>query len=173
MALADMTLALATDRAVFSHSAIDAGTKYLLMEAPKPPEAGTLLDLGCGYGPIACALARRSPGAHVVAVDINERARQLCVDNAAANELPNVTVDTDAPGPFAAIYSNPPIRIGKVALHALLTTWLARLDVGAPAYLVVHQHLGADSLQRWLSESGWAAERYGTRQGYRILDVRR
>ena len=72
---------------------------------------------------------------------------------------------------LATIWSNPPIRIGKAALHALLTTWLERLAEGGRAWFVVQKHLGSDSLARWLEEEGWTARRVRSRSGYRILDV--
>jgi 16S rRNA (guanine1207-N2)-methyltransferase len=175
--LPDLSLTLHTDSGVFAGSAVDPGTKILLLEAPAPPAAGELLDLGCGYGPIALTLASRSPGAHVWAVDVNERARALCAANAEANGLSNVTVAAPDAVPdhvrFAALWSNPPIRIGKAALHALLLQWLDRLTPDGVAALVVQKHLGADSLVRWLGDQGWPTTRRGSRQGYRILDVNR
>ena len=44
---------------VFSGNRVDLGTSVLLRQAPEPPEEGTFLDLGCGWGPIALALASR------------------------------------------------------------------------------------------------------------------
>ena len=73
---------------------------------------------------------------------------------------------------FDAIWSNPPIRIGKPALHDLLATWLARLDAGGSASLVVQKHLGADSLLRWLIELGYRCDRVGSKAGFRLLTVR-
>lgn len=175
LALPDMTLTLTTDRGVFAHGRVDTGTKLLLLEGPAVPAGGDVLDLGCGYGPVACTLARRSPGATVWAVDVNERARVLCAHNAAANLLDNVRVaaPTDVPDDvrFAAIWSNPPIRVGKAALHEMLTTWLGRLAPGGTAHLVVQRHLGADSLAAWLSGEGWTVLRRASRQGYRLLDL--
>ena len=81
--------------------------------------------------------------------------------------------DARLPGRYDLIWSNPPIRIGKPALHGLLAAWLALLAPGAAAYLVVQRNLGSDSLQRWLESSGWTAERYAARAGYRVLEVRR
>ncbi len=172
LALPDLTVELETDRGVFSAERVDPGTKLLLQDAPLPPPSGDLLDLGCGYGAIAVVLARRAPGARVWAVDVNERARSLAAANAAG--LGNVTVCPPDAVPssthFAALYSNPPIRIGKGALHDLLAGWVPRADV---AYLVVSKHLGADSLARWMvSERGWTVERLGSRLAYRILAVR-
>ncbi len=175
--LPDRSLALTTDRGVFSADRVDPGTKYLLLEAPEPPSTGTFVDLGCGYGPIACTLAARTPGSTVWALDVNERALELCQLNATALSLVNVRVAAvaDAPGDLAVdlIWSNPPIRIGKAALHELLTTWLGRLTPSGSAVLVVQKHLGADSLQRWLGDGGWSADRLGSRVGYRLLHVRR
>lgn len=175
--LPDRSLVLATDRGVFSGDRIDPGTKYLLLEAPAPPEAGSFVDLGCGYGPIACTLASRAPGATVWAVDVNTRALDLCRSNAASLGLANVRTMTpdDVPDDltFDLLWSNPPIRVGKEALHDLLVTWLDRLTPSGRAVLVVQKHLGADSLQRWLGTAGWSVDRLGSRTGYRLLDVRR
>jgi 16S rRNA (guanine1207-N2)-methyltransferase len=175
--LPDRSLTLTTDRGVFSGDRVDPGTKYLLLDAPDPPETGTFVDLGSGYGPIACTLAARAPAATVWAVDVNTRAVDLCRENAAALGLGNVRAveagEVPADLTVDLLWSNPPIRIGKAALHDLLTTWLARLGDGGRAVLVVQKHLGADSLQRWLGDSGWTAERLGSRTGYRLLQVTR
>ncbi len=180
--LPDMHLALATDAGVFSPGRLDPGTRLLLETAPPPPAHGDLLDLGAGYGPLALALASRSPGARIWAVDVNSRALELCAANAASAGLANVRC-VPAPGPgqyssslpasYQLIWSNPPIRIGKAALHAMLEAWLGRLAPGAVAYLVVQRNLGSDSLQRWLAAGGWQAARYAARAGYRVLEVRR
>jgi len=148
--LPDVYLELDTDSGMFSPGRLDPGTRFLLEAAPLPPASGDLLDLGCGYGPVACTLATRAPGATVWAVDVNERALGLCARNAAGAGLGNVRCVTpgspDLPGAFAGIWSNPPVRIGKVPLHDLLRTWLASLAPGARACLVMGRNLGADSL---------------------------
>lgn len=175
LALPDVTLDLATDRGVFSRGDIDPGTKLLLLEAPAPAAAGHALDLGCGYGPIALTLASRAPGATVWAVDVNRRARDLTATNAEAAGLANVRVAEPDGVPddvrFATIWSNPPIRVGKAALHELLQRWLPRLAPGGRAVLVVQKHLGADSLLRWLEQGGHPTTRLGSRMGYRLLEV--
>ncbi len=173
--LPDVYLELATDSGVFSPGRLDPGTRFLLERGPLPPSSGDLLDLGCGYGPIACVLASRAPGATVWAVDVNERALALCAANAAAAGLPNVRcVLPSAPGlpaSLAGIWSNPPVRIGKPALHAMLSGWLPRLSPGAAATLVMGRNLGADSLHAWLGEQGWSVRRLAARSGYRLLRV--
>ena len=173
--LADGPLRFDTDRGVFSHGRLDSGTEVLLGAAGPLPESGDLLDLGCGAGPLALTMARRRPGSTVWAVDINERAVERCAANAARLGLSNVraVVPDGVPDEvrFAAIWSNPPIRIGKPALHELLTRWLGRLAPEGVAHLVVHKHLGSDSLARWLESEGWTVRRVASRGGYRLLDV--
>ena len=173
--LPDVYLELDTDSGVFSPGRLDPGTRVLLEKAPGPPASGDILDLGCGYGPIACVLAARSPGATVWAVDVNERALGLCARNAARAGLGNVRCVTpsspEIPRHFAGIWSNPPVRIGKAALHDLLLSWLARLAPDALASLVMGRNLGADSLHSWLEKQGWPVTRLAARSGYRLLVV--
>jgi 16S rRNA (guanine1207-N2)-methyltransferase len=175
LVLADLHLRLVTDRGMFSPDRVDPGTRVLLETVPSPPPAGDLLDLGCGYGPIALTMASRSPQAMVWGVDVNERALAVAERNAQTAGLDNVRfIPADRIDPalrFAAIWSNPPIRIGKQALHELLTTWLSRLAPGGRAHLVVQKNLGSDSLQRWLIGQGHATERLASRAGYRVLAV--
>lgn len=172
--LPDRTIHLDADAGVFSPDRVDPGTKLLLMELPELAE-GPVVDLGCGYGPIACTVALRHPELAVIAVDVNPRARELCARNAAAAGADVTVLDPDQAEELtgiATIVSNPPIRIGKAALHDLLVDWLGRLRPAGSAYLVVNKHLGADSLARWLAERGHQVERMASRQGYRVLSVR-
>lgn len=174
--LGDVAFTMLTDRGVFSHGRLDPGTSLLLRQGPPLPASGHVADLGCGAGAIALTIACRAPGVTVWAIDVNERARALTATNAARNGIANVRVVAPEEVPtdvrFATIWSNPPIRIGKQALHDLLERWLARLEPSATAVLVVHKHLGADSLQRWLIERGHPTERLVSRGGYRLLEVR-
>ncbi|WP_230976557.1 class I SAM-dependent methyltransferase [Georgenia wutianyii] len=167
-----------TAAGVFSGDRLDLGTRVLLEAAPDPAPSGTLVDLGCGWGPVTLALAAASPAARVVAVDVNERARDLTARNAAALGLRNVVVATPEeaadllPDGITELWSNPPIRIGKPALHELLRTWLGRLAPEGRAYLVVGKNLGADSLHRWIeTELALPTERLSSSKGFRVLDV--
>lgn len=158
---------------VFSGHRLDLGTSVLLREVT-PPEEGHVLDLGCGVGTIAVGLAIASPGITVTAVDINEHAVKLTALNAARQHVAD-RVSACAPGSVSAgelfdeIWSNPPIRIGKEALHELLLTWLPRLVPGGAAWLVVGKNLGGDSLQRWLIDQGYPTERFASAKGFRVL----
>jgi 16S rRNA G1207 methylase RsmC len=176
--VAGETRTLTTARGVFSGDRLDPGTGVLLRDAPDPADAGLLLDLGCGYGPITVSLALRAPSATVWAVDVNERARALTEENAAAlgvGDRVHVAAPDDVPADlrFDAIWSNPPIRIGKPALHELLRRWLPRLADGGTAWLVVARNLGADSLAHWLTGQGYVVRRHASSKGYRVFAVRR
>lgn len=177
-------LTVETSGGIFSPRGLDKGTAVLLEEAPDP--VGTeLLDLGCGWGPLTIALAHcAEPGARVTAVDVNERSLGLTRDNAAGagagavEALLPEQVPTDRR--FDTIWSNPPIRIGKDALHELLLLWLPRLDQDGTAWLVVQKNLGADTLQSWLqqalpdhTEGPWRVRRATTAKGFRVLTVHR
>ena len=173
--LSDTAFTMETDTGVFSRGHVDAGTSFLLRSDPPLVSSGHVLDLGSGSGPIALAMARRSPDATVWAVDVNSRARALCERNAKRNKLTNIRVahpdEVPADVRFSTIWSNPPIRIGKQALHALLLEWLGRMTDDGTACLVVQKHLGADSLQNWLTNEGHPTERMASKSGFRLLAV--
>lgn len=178
--LAGRDLELTTSSGVFSPDRLDSGTSVLLSNVPAPPPGGNLLDLGCGWGPIALSLAMESPRATVWAVDVNERSLELVRRNAAALGLANIHAcrpeEVPADAMFTAIWSNPPIRVGKNELHAMLLHWLPRLEPGSDAWLVVQRNLGSDSLQRWLQAElprDFAVLRAATNKGYRVLRCRR
>lgn len=169
---------LITADGVFSGDRLDLGTSVLLREAPVPEGTPRLLDLGTGYGPIALALATGCPGATVDAVDVNDRALALCRDNARALSLADRVralrpEEVHPEARYDEIWSNPPIRIGKEALHELLLSWLPRLAPEGVARLVVGRNLGADSLQRWLVEQSYRCDRLASAKGFRVFTVRR
>ena len=173
--VADRDITIGTDRGVFARKGVDQGTMVLIESAARPPSTGNFLDLGCGSGPIALTLAAYSPNATVYAIDINDRARALTDSNAQRNLLSNVVAcapdEIDESIRFDVMWSNPPIRIGKQELHALLLTWLSRLSVTGEAWLVINRNLGSDSLAVWLNEQGYLTERLTSKRGFRVLRV--
>ena len=181
--IADRILTVDVANGVFSAGKLDPGTAVLLDHVSAPP-TGTLVDLGCGWGPITMAMALQSPEATIWAVDVNERALDLTRRNVkrlrASINAAHVNVATPADVPrdllFDELWSNPPIRIGKKALHALLTMWLPRLRSGGQAHLVVQRNLGSDSLARWIGGQidndgqHWGeVERVASAKGFRVL----
>jgi len=169
-----------TASGTFSPLRLDVGTSVLIDHLERAPKDGNILDLGCGWGPIALNLAKNSPMAKVWAVDVNNRSLELTDTNAKTVGLTNIQTATPDSVPkdikFSGIWSNPPIRIGKKELHDLLLSWLPRLENGASAYLVVQKNLGSDSLQKWLAETlvdGYEVSRLTSVKTYRILKVLR
>ena len=178
--IAGRTVELSTANGIFSPERVDAGTQVLLSSVPAPPPGGNLLDLGCGWGPIALTLASESSNATVWAVDVNERALDLVRRNATVMGLTNVNavLPQDVPDDvqFTTIWSNPPIRVGKNELHSMLQKWMPRLDQGSDAWLVVQKNLGSDSLHRWMDDvftSELAVTRVATKKGFRVLRARK
>jgi 16S rRNA (guanine1207-N2)-methyltransferase len=176
-------LELTSGSGVFANGRLDIGTAILFRET-EPPTGGRILDLGCGYGVIGLAVcvawsrqAGPAPG-RVTAVDVNRRALLLANENAealgVADRFTAVTPEEVPTGEtYDEIWSNPPIRIGKAALHELLLTWLPRLAPDGRAVMVVGKNLGADSLQRWLGEQGYPTTRLASAKGFRVLESRR
>ena len=171
-------LELTTGSGVFAQGRLDIGTGVLLRETAPPTQAREVLDLGCGYGVIGLAVAVAVPEARVTAVDVNERALLLARENAerlgVADRFRAVRPDEVDPGlRFDEIWSNPPIRVGKEALHELLLQWLPRMGPDGRAVMVVGKNLGADSLTRWLGEQGFPTSRTASAKGFRVLSSRR
>ncbi|EUJ47314.1 hypothetical protein PROCOU_09446 [Listeria rocourtiae FSL F6-920] len=108
-----------SDTGVFSKTTVDFGSRLLIESFEASDSAGKMLDVGCGYGPIALAFAKSYPEAQVDMVDVNDRALELSVENAANNGLTNIRVfessvyDGVRDSDYTDIISNPPIRAGK------------------------------------------------------------
>ena len=163
----------------FSATKLDPGTSVLLSKFQQFPKSGDVLDLGCGWGPISISIAAMQPDTTLWALDINQRSLDLAAANAARLGLKNVkpvlSEQIPADLKFTAIWSNPPIRVGKPVLHELLETWLPRLAEGGVAMLVVQKQLGADSLLSWIQNTfpELEASRFSTDKGFRVLKVTR
>lgn len=178
--LAGKKVKVKTAGSVFSPEHIDQGTQVLLDHLALAKPTGTFLDLGCGWGPIALALALHSPKAKIFAVDVNERSLELTRINAEALEISSIQIsrpeDVAADVEFDQIWSNPPIRVGKAVLHEMLQLWIPRLAPGGSAFLVVQKNLGSDSLQKWLESeftTGFEVSRLTSVKTFRILKVTR
>lgn len=168
-------LALASAEGVFGTQRVDRGTDILIRHAPAPAPCTGVVDLGCGYGPIAVSMGVRQPDAGLWAVDVNRRALALTARNAASAGARNIVAAEPEAVPMALrfdrIYSHPPVKIGRSSMHELLDGWLRRLAYGGDAYLVLKQSMGADALHNWLNDTGFPAERAASKQGYRLLHV--
>jgi 16S rRNA G1207 methylase RsmC len=176
-------LELVSGSGVYSKGRLDIGTSVLLRETA-PPAPGRVLDLGTGYGVIGLAVAAvwRADGVaadagSVVGVEVNQRAVLLANENAERLGLADrfravAPEEAGADATYDELWSNPPIRIGKQALHDLLLHWLGRLAPGGRAVMVVGKNLGGDSLQGWLTDQGYPTTRLASAKGFRVLESR-
>jgi 16S rRNA G1207 methylase RsmC len=174
---------LVSGSGVYSRGRLDIGTSVLFRET-EPPQPGRVLDLGTGYGVIGLAVAAawRADGAPteagtVTGVEVNRRAVLLANENAERLGLGDrframTPEEVPADAAYDEIWSNPPIRIGKRALHDLLHQWLGRVVPGGRAVMVVGKNLGGDSLQAWLTDQGYPTSRVGSAKGFRVLESR-
>lgn len=165
---------LATDAGVFSKSGVDYGSQVLI-EVMQFAENATVLDVGCGYGPIGITAAKLAPKGHVTMIDINERAVQLSKANAKQNGVSNVTVlqsdlyEAVKDQRFDCIISNPPIRAGKVVVHRVFEEGYDLLNAGGSMWIVIQKKQGAPSAFEKLEQLFGEVEEVTKDKGYRIF----
>lgn len=176
--LRGMTFRFVTDAGVFSRERVDFGS-LLLIQAMQIGAADTVLDLGCGYGPIGMVAARLAPQGYIYMVDVNERAVELARRNLAANGIANAEVRLGdglaaVPGiAFDAILTNPPIRAGKATVYKLLEEAHAALKPGGSLWVVVQTKQGAPSMKRKLAELFGNVTDVDRKAGYHVFAARR
>lgn len=147
------TFRFLTDRAVFATRGVDRGTR-LLVETMNVREGDLILDLGCGYGVIGLVAAALAPQGHAHLVDVNARAVDLARENAARNEISNVTVHMgDGVEPvrgiaFDLVLTNPPIRAGRAPVLRFFTGARDVLRPGGRFLFVARTGQGARTLAR-------------------------
>lgn len=164
-----------SDEGVFSKNKVDYGTRILLESIENPKVEGSILDLGCGYGPIGLTLAKEWQDRQVVMTDINERAVCLSKQNKKANNVQNAEVlqsDQFKGIPdrkFALIVTNPPIRAGKKVVHQLFESSKLTLKENGEIWVVIQKKQGAPSAQKKLQELFGNVEIVTRSKGYYIL----
>jgi 16S rRNA (guanine1207-N2)-methyltransferase len=162
---------------VFSRGGVDRGTR-LLLEAVEAGDARTILDLGCGYGPLGIVLAGRSPRARVTLIDVNPRAAALAAANAKDNGVPNAEAHTgDGLAPagdtrFDLIVLNPPIRAGRAVVVRLLREAHEHLAPGGRFYLVARTSQGARTLARCMAGVFGEVREVERGGGFRVYEGR-
>ncbi|MFC5401613.1 class I SAM-dependent methyltransferase [Cohnella soli] len=173
-------LKLTSDAGVFSRDGVDYGSRVLIEHMDIPQQA-SVLDVGCGYGPIGLVAARLAPQGHATLIDINERAVALAKANAKANGIENVTFTPSdlfsavADRKFDVILSNPPIRAGKAVVHRLFEESFDRLNPGGTLWIVIQKKQGAPSARAKLEEifGEDEVEEVGKDKGYKVIRCKR
>ena len=160
-----------TDAGVFSKKMIDFGSQVLLScLAFQPGE--TVLDVGCGYGPLGLSLVN-AQGVHATMVDVNTRALDLAQKNAAFNQVEATIFQSNVydqvEGCFDHIISNPPIRAGKKVVHEVLSGSFDHLKPGGDLTIVIQKKQGAPSAKAKMEEVFGNCEILKKDKGYYIL----
>jgi 16S rRNA (guanine1207-N2)-methyltransferase len=167
------TWAFLTDRGVFGHKGVDAGTRLLIDTMVVRP-GDDVLDLGCGYGPVGIVAATLAQDGRVVMIDINERAVALAAENARRHGLANVEVmqgdglELLAGREFDVIATNPPIRAGREALRRLFHDARDHLRDQGRFYFVARTAQGAKTLAAAVDEIIGNVQEQAKGGGYRV-----
>ncbi|WP_153732594.1 class I SAM-dependent methyltransferase [Sporosarcina obsidiansis] len=171
----DKVFSFTTDAGVFSKSGIDEGSRLLVETFKEPTIRGDLLEIGCGYGPIALSIASAFPDRLVHMVDVNERALALSKINAEKNGIQNVEVyessgvDRVEVDQFAAILTNPPIRAGKHTVFSFYQGAYEKLAQGGELWVVIQKKQGAPSTIEYLRNLFGTVQTVAKKKGYFIL----
>ena len=160
-----------TDAGVFSKKMIDYGSQVLLSTIDFSI-GDTILDLGCGYGPLGLTLVK-SQAVKATLVDINLRALDLARKNAELNgvsaEIFQSNIYDQVTGVFDHIISNPPIRAGKQVVHQVIAGSPEHLTVGGDLTIVIQKKQGAPSAKAKMEEVFGNCEVIKKDKGYYIL----
>lgn len=160
-----------TDAGVFSKKMIDFGSQVLL-SCLSFQQGETVLDVGCGYGPLGLSLVK-AQGVHATMVDVNTRALDLARKNAAFNQVEakifQSNVYDQVEESFDHIISNPPIRAGKKVVHEVLSGSFDHLNPGGDLTIVIQKKQGAPSAKAKMEEVFGNCEILKKDKGYYIL----
>jgi 16S rRNA (guanine1207-N2)-methyltransferase len=176
--LRGMTLQFHTDAAVFSRDRVDFGSA-LLIEAMQIEPGDTVLDMGCGYGPIGLVAAKLAVQGRVYMVDVNERAAGLARRNLAENGAENAEVRVgDALEPvrgiaFDKVLTNPPIRAGKATIYRMVDEAFEALKPGGSIWVVVQTKQGAPSMKKKLTERFGNVADVDREAGYHVFQAKK
>ena len=172
-------LRFTTDAGVFSKGELDQGTRILLDALPDLGGAGTLLDLGCGWGAIGVSLASAYAGLQVTMADVNRRAVGLAGANAAANGVADRCRAVESDGfaalqgeRFDAVVTNPPIRAGKATIYQMFADAKEHLNSGGSLYLVIRKQQGAESCIKYLKTLYAQVEKLDRSAGFWVIGAK-
>lgn len=145
-----------SDNGVFCKEHLDFGSRLLLENIPWNEITGSILDVGCGYGPIGI-IASRLTGNKVTMCDVNKRALHLAKMNAKENKIDALIIESDCysniSGKYNTIITNPPIRAGKMIVYDILFNAKEYLIPDGTLFLVIHKDQGAKSLIKDLEDA--------------------
>lgn len=141
------------------------------------PDEGTILDLGCGYGPVGIVAATIKPKLQVYMTDVNERAVWLAKKNVRKNQLKNVKVKrgflyTPVENmKFDAILTNPPVSAGVKTVNQIIAGAPAHLKSGGTFQIVVRSKIAGKRFTSMLEENFSNVQILARKSGYRVFIV--
>ena len=160
-----------TDAGVFSKKMVDFGSQ-LLLKCLEVNQGETVLDVGCGYGPLGLSLAK-AYGVQATMVDINNRALDLARQNAERNKVEATIFQSNiyeqVEGHFDHVISNPPIRAGKQVVHEIIEKSKDFLEIGGDLTIVIQKKQGAPSAKSKMEDVFGNCEIVKKDKGYYIL----
>lgn len=163
-----------TASSVFSKRKIDCGTRVLI-ESMVLPEAGFVLDIGCGYGVVGIAVAKFNSKLHVVMTDVNARAVRLAKKNVALNRVANVEArygffyEPVEDLKFNCVLSNPPVSAGMETVKAIVAGATKVMSQEARFQMVIRSKIGAKLLPALFIETFGNCEVVARESGFRVL----
>jgi len=163
-----------TAASVFSKKQVDIGTR-LLIEAMRLPEAGAVLDVGCGYGAVGIVAAASDPRLQVVMTDVNMRAVQLAKQNIEINKVHNAEArcgylyEPVKDVVFNCVLSNPPVSAGMETVKAIITEAPKVMKNEATFQMVIRSKIGAKTLPALFNETFGNCTVLARKSGYRVL----
>lgn len=170
--LLDRPMSFLTDAGVFSKKMVDYGSQVLL-KALECDKGASVLDVGCGYGPIGLTLAKAFDS-QVTMIDINSRALELAQKNAAKNGVEarifQSNIYENVQGTFQHIVSNPPIRAGKTVVHEIISGAWDHLEATGSLTIVIQKKQGAPSAKSKMEEVFGNCQILKKDKGYYILE---
>lgn len=173
--LRDQTLSFTTDAGVFSKGSVDFGSTLLVETFEMPAVEGSVLDIGCGYGPVGLTVASAYPDRQVHMIDVNERAMSLSKENATLNQLHNVRIyeneafENVPSNEFALVLTNPPIRAGKDVVFSFYEAAYDKLVKGGTLWVVIQKKQGAPSSMKKMESLFGNVSVEAKQKGYYIL----
>ncbi len=166
-----------TSNSVFSKKGVDFGSMLLIETILNENKdfSGSILDLGCGYGPLGVIAAKLFSKSTVTMCDVNERALELSQMNAKENKVDDrikvikSSAFENIKDDYDIIMTNPPIRAGKDVVFSFYEGAYEHLNKDGKLYVVIQKKQGAPSTKSKLEDLFGNCEVADKKSGYFIF----